>query len=126
MSELTCSICGKACLENAIISAIEVEGPGTNPAYYVMCPRCYSLCGSCVMCVSARSCPFETDPSPLPKQVQKTIRQGNMVMQGIVPNPDRIRETCQKSCKCWSDDFGCLKQNGTCANYKEVIPNVEV
>ena len=120
--DLTCDICGRPCFENAIVSALEVEGPEDSPAYYIMCPQCYADCGTCALCVSARECIFETSSSPLPKQVQQIIRQGNMTMQTVVQNPDRIRETCQKSCKCWSDEFGCLKQNGTCGQYTEVIP----
>lgn len=115
---LTCNICGRPCLENAIVC--------TEPVAYVMCPQCFQHCGTCALCISARECLFETSPSLLPKQIQQTIRQGNMTMQSIVKNPDRIRETCQKGCKCWSDDLGCLKQNGTCGQYKEVIPNVKM
>lgn len=126
METLTCQMCGRPCFKDAIISAKEVEGPNTLPFYYIMCRTCHSQCGTCAMCINRSDCLFETDPSPLPKQVQKTIRQGNMVMQTIVQNPDRIRETCQKSCKCWSDEFGCLKQSGTCGNYEEVVPNVEM
>lgn len=126
METLTCQYCGQPCLENAIISAIEVEGPDTNPAYYIMCPQCFQQTKTCNMCIHRGECEFETSTCPLPKQVQKTIRQGQMVMQTIVQNPDRIRETCQKSCKCWSDEFGCLKQNGTCGQYEEVIPNVKM
>ncbi len=49
-----------------------------------------------------------------------------MTMQSVVMNPERIRETCQKNCKCWNDEMGCLRQNGTCGQYKEVIPNAEM
>lgn len=116
---LVCKICGRPCLKDAIVSAVEIEEPDFAP--YAICPQCYNHCGTCAMCVFVKECAFETDPNPLPKQVQKTIRQGQMIMQTIVQNPDRIRETCQKSCKCWSDDLGCLKQNGTCGNYKEIL-----
>lgn len=126
MGTLICSLCGRPCLKDAIISAKEVEGPDSNPAYYIICPNCFTQVNTCNLCTYRGECDFETNPSPLPKQIQQTIRQGQMVMQTIVKNPDRIRETCQKSCKCWSDEFGCLKQNGTCGNYKEVIPNVKV
>lgn len=118
---LKCSYCGRPCLENAIVSANPVEG--VEPAWFIMCPQCYAQTKTCAMCQQAQTCPFETDTScPLPKQVQQTIRQGNMTMQSIVKNPDRIRETCKFGCKCWSDDFGCLKENGTCGQYEEVMP----
>jgi hypothetical protein len=48
----------------------------------------------------------------------KEIRQGNMIAQQQVQNPERIRQTCQKGCKCWDEEFGCLKSNGCCGNWK--------
>lgn len=124
MEDLTCMYCGNPCPNDAILSANPTKG--AEPAWLVMCQRCFSFTKTCALCVEGRSCLFETSDSPLPKQVQQTIRQGNAVIQTIVKNPERIRETCQKSCKCWSDDFGCLKQNGTCGQYKEGIFNVKV
>lgn len=119
MDHVKCAYCGRPLPQGAIIC--------TDPFVYAMCTQCHSHAGTCVLCIEANTCPFETDNNcPLPKQVQKTIRQGNNVIQAVVQNPDRIRETCQKSCKCWSDDFGCLKQNGTCGQYKEGIFNVKV
>lgn len=115
MQPLTCSICGRPCFKDAIVSV--------EPIIYAMCAQCYSQCGTCAMCKEAHICDFETNSSSLPKQVQQTSRQGNMVMQTVVKNPERIRITCEKGCKCWSDEFGCLKQNGSCGNYEEVIPN---
>ena len=121
MSDLKCSLCGRPLPQGAIICAQSISH------IYAMCAQCHALAGTCALCTSAQACPFETDTScSLPKQVQQTIRQGQMVMQTVVKNPDRIRETCQKSCKCWSDELGCLKQNGTCGQYEEVIPDVKV
>ena len=118
--KLHCNYCGRPCLEDAVLSANPVEE--AEPAWFVMCPQCMAQTKTCAMCLEGGKCPFETDPNPLPKQIQQTIRQGQVVMQSIVKNPDRIRETCQFGCQCWSDEFGCLKENGTCGKYREVIP----
>lgn len=118
--KLKCNWCGRPCLENAILS--ENPGQEAEQKWFVMCPQCYSVTKTCTMCKEARSCDFETNPDPSPKQVQQTIRQGQMVMQTVVMNPDRVEKTCKMNCKCWSDDFGCLKQNGTCGQYEEVMP----
>ena len=87
-----------------------------------LCHRCYSLLNTCNACINGAKCDFETNPSPLPKQVQQTVRQGNMTMQTVVRNPARTDITCKAGCPCFSEEFGCLKENGVCANYKEVIP----
>ena len=87
-----------------------------------ICDNCLALFGTCAMCTEAQKCDFETNPINLPKQVQKTIRQGNMIMQTVINNPDRIAKTCQENCSCFDPDFGCMKQNGTCAKYQEKEP----
>ena len=103
------------------------EGANTiNTNGIASCSRCVSVFGTCAMCTEANKCDFETNPIDLPKQVQKVIRQGNMAIQTIVRNENRIRETCQKVCPCFDPDFGCLKQNGTCGKYKEVEPCAEM
>ena len=93
---------------------------------FMRCARNVIVNAALVPCKEAHICDFETNSSSLPKQVQQTSRQGNMVMQTVVKNPERIRITCEKGCKCWSDEFGCLKQNGICSNYEEVISNDEI
>lgn len=105
-----CDYCGQAPME-----LLDTEGTQ-------YCVRCYKKCNTCLMCVHGSKCEFETNPSPLPKQVQKTIRQGNMVAQTVIKNPDRIRELCQFSCPCFDEDFGCFKENGICGNYQEIEP----
>lgn len=109
MANIPCDYCGNPA--SSIINEDNLK---------CMCAQCFSMTKTCAMCVEGGKCAFETDPSPLPKQVQKTIRQGNMVLQTVVKNPDRIRETCQFGCICFHEEFGCLKENGTCGNYKEV------
>ena len=120
MEILKCNYCGRPHLENAIISAN--PDPEAESAWFIMCADCFQQTKTCTMCICAKACNFETSTDPSPKQVQQTIRQGNMTIQSIVKNPDRIEKTCKNDCKCWSDDFGCLKENGTCGQYKEITP----
>ena len=87
-------------------------------AYIPVCFNCSKLSGTCGGCSKSSTCDFETNPSPLPKAVQKQIRQGNQIMVTTVKNEERIRETCQKNCGCFSQEFGCLRENGTCGNYE--------
>lgn len=88
----------------------------------IVCSDCCNRLSSCDNCYNGHLCLFETDPSPLPKQVQKQIRQGNMFGQTIIKNPDRIRQTCQKGCPCWDTETeSCNKQLQYCANIQEVI-----
>ena len=106
MENLQCSYCGSP-------NPPVVNQEGTE--FY--CVRCFNLFGTCAMCVHAEICPFETDPSPLPKVVVVQEQRGNMRIQQQIMNPERVNETCRKSCPCFSEEFACLKQNGTCSNY---------
>lgn len=88
----------------------------------IVCSDCCNRLSTCDNCHNGNICLFETDPSPLPKQVQKQIRQGNMIGQTIIKNPDRVRETCMKGCPCWdAETESCNKQLRYCANIQEVI-----
>lgn len=88
----------------------------------IVCSDCCNRLSTCDNCHNGNICLFETDPSPLPKQIQKQIRQGNMIGQTIIKNPDRIRETCQKGCPCWNTETeSCNKQLRYCANIQEGI-----
>lgn len=88
----------------------------------IVCSDCCNRLSSCDNCHNGHLCLFETDPSPLPKQVQKQIRQGNMIGQTIIKNPDRVRKTCMKGCLCWdAETESCNKQLHYCANIQEVI-----
>lgn len=88
----------------------------------IVCSDCCNRLSTCDNCHNGPVCLFETDPSPLPKQIQKQIRQGNMFGQTIIKNPDRVRETCQKGCPCWDTETeSCNKQLRYCANIQEVI-----
>ena len=88
----------------------------------IICSDCGNRLSTCDNCHNGNICVFETDPSPLPKQIQKQIRQGNMIGQTIIKNPDRILITCKKDCPCWNTETeSCNKQLRYCANIQEVI-----
>lgn len=88
----------------------------------IVCSDCCNRLSTCDNCHNGNICLFETDSSPLPKQIQKQIRQGNMIGQTIIKNPDRILITCKKGCPCWdAETESCNKQLRYCANIQEVI-----
>lgn len=88
----------------------------------IVCSDCCNRLSTCDNCHNGPICLFETDSSPLPKQIQKQIRQGNMIGQTIIKNPDRILITCKKGCPCWdAETESCNKQLRYCANIQEVI-----
>lgn len=69
------------------------------------------------MCEFAKTCDFETNPSTMPKIVQKVIQQGNMQMATQVRNPEREKITCAAGCKCYNETYGCSRQDNLCINY---------
>ena len=103
---LTCDICGAPMKPSD--SIIDEN--------YIICPNCFKQLKTCNLCRFWNVCEYDTNPSPLPKVIQKQIRQGNMVAVTQAINPERVRITCEKGCKCYSTENGCLKQNGTCSN----------
>lgn len=107
----TCEICGRL-TDTPIIDVTDENHP------HMWCPSCHNLSGHCPTCIKGNECLFETDPSPIPKVVQKEIRQGNMITVTQIMNPERIRQTCQKGCTCFDPEFGCLKQNNCCGKWK--------
>ena len=103
----TCAICGSVILQDGYID----EG-------HLICPNCFSQITSCRVCRGSLQCAFEEDPSPTPKVISQQIRQGNGIYVTTVRNPERVRETCQKGCKCFDTKNGCLRQNGFCSNHE--------
>ena len=71
------------------------------------CKNCQSKSGTCGMCSKSSTCDFETNPSPIPKAVQKRIQQGNHIMVTTIKNPARIDVTCRINCSCFSEENGC-------------------
>ena len=113
----TCDICGNITV-NPIIDVTD-----ENHLHYI-CESCSAKSGTCATCKCGGDCLFENDPSSLPKFIKKEIRQGNMIAVTDIPNPERIRQTCQKGCPCFDPEFGCLKQNNTCGKWKVVYEEV--
>lgn len=88
-------------------------------SFRLICANCSPHLNTCRTCASGGVCDFETSDCNLPKQVIRrvTSQNGSSVMQTTIKNPERIAETCKKHCPCWSDEDGCLKQNGCCGAY---------
>lgn len=104
-----CEICNMPILGNKYIELI-------GDVFHVICTTCNSKMYTCQLCNKGQECLFLTDPSSIPKMINKTIRQGNMIMQTQVRNPEREKITCHK-CNCWIDDM-CQKECGRCKNFK--------
>lgn len=69
-------------------------------------------------------CEFETNPSTIPKVVQQRIQQGPMTSIVQVKNPTRVEMFC-KNCKCFDEEFGCLKENSCCGDWQAKYLNNE-
>ena len=106
---VTCELCGGQIPKNQSIISV-VQGKPNR----LVCERCSQLYGTCHLCKNSAFCSFETDPSPLPKVIQKQVRQGNMTAITQVRNPERVEITCKKNCPCYDAEFECLRQFGTC------------
>lgn len=106
---IPCDVCGQP-----IVGKFEIvcNGLGTeNETWHKICKQCASQWGMCPTCHAITLCDFETNPINIPKQVQQQIRQGNMVVQTVVRNPEREKETCVKNCECWNAELGvCWRQ----------------
>lgn len=107
-----CSICGRP-----------VIGNGSIIDNHLICYSCANFFDSesCKICRFGSQCAYETDPSPLEKQIQKQIKQGNFYSVVSTPNPERIRITCEKGCPCYDSKNGCLKRNNAVCGKLEVI-----
>lgn len=102
MESINCGMCGAPLVGADLVYDTELE-----KSY---CRKCAPYVRTCYNCVDGNSCDFETNPSPLPKQVQMTRQVGNAVMSQVVTNPERIKITCQNGCPCYSAEMGCVKQ----------------
>lgn len=109
---IICEVC-----DNGTLAPIVVLSDDGN---HIVCENCNGSLSSCHFCLNSSSCAFETDPSPLPKLIQKQIRQGPMTTVTTVKNPDRVRETCMKGCPCFDEENGCLRQFNYCGGLKHV------
>jgi hypothetical protein len=117
MSVLTCAVCGQPILDGGAFWY------GTDP----VCKNCNATRNNCQSCVRRNQCAFETDPSPVPKMIQQTVRQGNMVSSFLAKNPERIALTCvNQKCPCYAGENACSRDLGSCAQWEWVAKVGEV
>lgn len=109
----TCAICGQPIYNTNLL--LDVQEDGSVRYIHLACGRALNTCSTCK---HRGRCEFETNPDPMPKVVMQTVRQGNMVMQTQVRNPDRIRKFCHE-CPCFDPENECLKQFNCCGKYVE-------
>jgi hypothetical protein len=88
------------------------------------CSQCQTQKYHCVTCNRGKECVFQTDPSPIPKIINKEIRQGNMIAVTQIPNPERVEKTCKINCACFDAKLGCLKQNNYCEKWRPAYEEV--
>lgn len=104
----TCAICGQPIMGHTVWFNNQV-----------LCENCGKLIGVCQTCAERTHCDFETDSSPVPKVVQQTVKQGNMVSSFPVKNPNRTEITCKaKGCVCFDGNNGCKRDLGSCDQWK--------
>lgn len=109
-----CATCGSYIIDKSIFT----QSP---KGWLEICTKCAKALGTCAGCKLGGYCAFEQDPSPLPKVVSQTIRQGNAVMQTQVRNPERIRLLCEK-CPCFNiEDKECDRMFNTCPNHRCIL-----
>ena len=88
----------------------------------LVCMNCCKSFTTCRMCEKVYECPFETDPSPLPKVILQTMQQGPMTVQTQVRNPERVKQFCFP-CECFDkEDLICRREDGWCPSYTEITP----
>lgn len=69
---------------------------------------------TCQTCEKSKQCGFREDTSE-PQFVMRQVRQGNMVMQTQVKNPNLVEKHCRR-CSCYFPDSGdgrCLQEGQT-------------
>ena len=104
-----CSLCGQYIIDPGSLDADKPE--------VILCDNCFNLRHKCPSCVEVTDCVFETDPSSIPKVVEQRIQQGPMLQIMQVKNPARIEVTCKTKCKCWDEEYGCMREIGTCGQW---------
>lgn len=107
-----CEVCGVPTLQTIVVP--------DGDKWHELCQDCVFKISNCIFCKISNTCDFETNPSSLPKMVQQEIRQGPMISVTTVKNPERIRQTCQKGCKCYDDYFGCMREFGYCERMEHI------
>ena len=107
-----CEICHQELMPNA--GFLEI----TNGKVHILCEMCNSRMNTCSACGHGTECLFESSSSDLPKQVQQQFKTPQGYVVTTIRNPERIRETCEKGCHCYSPENECLRQNNYCEHYK--------
>ena len=109
-----CDCCSKERIQSFLYS-------WDNENYIKLCGGCFQATSTCGLCINGTTCAFEQDPSPIPKQIIKNIRQGNMMMQTTVKNPERIEKFCT-NCHCFNvEENVCNKEFNYCGNQKPIF-----
>lgn len=84
-----------------------------NNSWYHICQDHYKILYTCQGCAHINTCNFKNDHSKQ-QYVMRQVRQGNMIMNQQVKNPDLVTKHCS-TCHCSFD------KDNTC--FKEVSPN---
>lgn len=109
-----CDCCGEEHIQSFLYS-------WDNENYIKLCGGCFQAASTCAVCVNRPTCAFEQDPSPIPKQIMKNIRQGNMMIQTTVKNPERIEKFCT-NCQCFNiEENVCNKEFNYCGDQKPIF-----
>ena len=111
-----CAICGRS---DPKVLEVELNDCLNQDEVVLYCVSCIASMYTCRTCEHRDTCSFTSDPLPVPQTMRKEIRQGPMVIVQEVPNPERIRQTCQAKCNCYNEEKGCMKQSGLCRNWKQ-------
>ena len=106
-----CDICGQIVPDSMFTQK-------SDGSWIRICKNCQSKSGTCGGCSKSSTCDFETNPSPIPKAVQKRTQQGNQIMVTTIKNPSRIDVTCRINCPCFSEENGCCREYNTCGNFE--------
>ncbi len=112
-NQIFCGECHKPLQNLATDGVIAISRNGKKSK--LLCASCLAALSTCARCKNITTCSYQSYSGPEPKIVNKTIRQGNMVMQTQIPNPEVIEKTCGK-CLCNYPDLGCMRQQGYCGN----------
>jgi hypothetical protein len=111
-----CEICGR--IDPGYVLFLNKD----ETAYIPVCSNCAKLSGTCGGCSKSFTCDFETNPSPLPKAVKKSIQQGNQIIVTTVKNDERVNETCAKNCECFDHETRtCCREYNCCEKYNGVF-----
>lgn len=102
-SSTRCSLCGQP---SDALTLYNVDNE-----WYTFCPSCYQHIHTCNTCGRGQECSFRGDTSE-PPIVTQTVRQGNMVMQTQIKNPNLVTKHCM-TCRCSyleGTEPNCLKE----------------